>query len=325
MTFLEVPLDDGHASLKFATAPISQIFWVYAFLGLVATALAGILGSRLGQRFAADVAIATRAVRETGAADVLRGSRVRREARFDSVILLMDAIDSLGGVFREFASAQERAIDARAATERMRGLFLASMSHDLKGPLNAILGFADLCLPQPVEPRAAREPDHRRAAGSRAPDVDPHRPRLGARGGRRAPRHPRVDNGRRRRDVRGSRRAGPRRWLARGDRRGDPARGPAPLRGRRQARAGAHGRHPERRPVHAAGHGARARDAPCGRDRDARGRGELRADGAGDGSARSSSTRSRTPIARAVTEASGSACRSRDPSSVCTAGPWTAR
>ncbi len=156
MTFLEVPLDDGHASLKFATAPISQIFWVYAFLGLVATALAGILGSRLGQRFAADVAIATRAVRETGAADVLRGSRVRREARFDSVILLMDAIDSLGGVFREFASAQERAIDARAATERMRGLFLASMSHDLKGPLNAILGFADLVSRSPLSP-AQRE------------------------------------------------------------------------------------------------------------------------------------------------------------------------
>ena len=46
--------------------------------------------------------------------------------------------------FREFARAQQRAIDARSATERTRALFLASMSHDLKAPLNAILGFTEL-------------------------------------------------------------------------------------------------------------------------------------------------------------------------------------
>jgi signal transduction histidine kinase len=59
-------------------------------------------------------------------------------------------------VFRQFASVQERAIDARGATERMRGLFLASMSHDLKGPLNAILGFAELASRSELEP-AQRE------------------------------------------------------------------------------------------------------------------------------------------------------------------------
>ena len=149
-TSVRVPLDDGHATLTFATTQSSAITWAYVVLAFIAVALAGILGSRLGQRFVSDVGIATRAVRETGAADVLRGSRVRREARFDAVILLMDAVDALGGVFREFASAQERAIDARAATERMRGLFLASMSHDLKGPLNAILGFAELVSRSPL-------------------------------------------------------------------------------------------------------------------------------------------------------------------------------
>ena len=150
VTDMQVPLDDGHANLKFPTTEFSALFWVHGLLAAVAMTLAGLLGSRLGRRFIADIGIATRAVRETGAADVLRGSRVRREARFDSVIRLMDAIDSLGGVFREFASAQERAIDARAASERMRGLFLASMSHDLKSPLNAILGFADLVSRSPL-------------------------------------------------------------------------------------------------------------------------------------------------------------------------------
>jgi hypothetical protein len=151
-TVTEVPLEDGHAWISFPSPSFSAILWAYGLVAVLGTALAGVLGSRLGHRFASDIGLATRAVRETGAADVLRGSRVRREARFDSVILLMDAIDSLGGVFREFAAAQERAIDARAATERMRGLFLASMSHDLKGPLNAILGFAELVSRSPLSP-----------------------------------------------------------------------------------------------------------------------------------------------------------------------------
>jgi signal transduction histidine kinase len=60
------------------------------------------------------------------------------------VAQLLRAADEMGGVFREFASAQQQAIEARASTERMRGLFLASMSHDLKAPLNAILGFGEL-------------------------------------------------------------------------------------------------------------------------------------------------------------------------------------
>ncbi len=143
-TTLTVPLESGHALVRFETTRLSSVTYVYVLLALVATALATLLGSRLGQWFAADVALATRAVRETGAADVVRGTRVRREARFTQLGSLMDAIDELGGVFREFASAQETAIDVRAAAERLRGLFFASMSHDLKGPLNAILGFAEL-------------------------------------------------------------------------------------------------------------------------------------------------------------------------------------
>ncbi len=143
-TVLAVPLADGHALARFETARLSPGTTVYLGFALVAIAIAAGLGWRTGRAFAEDVALAEQELEATGVADVLRGGRIRGNARFQSVSALMNAADELGGVFREFARAQQRAIDARAATERMRGLFLASMSHDLKAPLNAILGFAGL-------------------------------------------------------------------------------------------------------------------------------------------------------------------------------------
>ena len=141
---LIVPLTDGHADVRFRIARVGPGASVMVGLALAAFALAAILGGRIGRAFANDVILAKRELSATGVADVLRGGHIRGDARFQSVGALMRAADGMGSVFREFASAQQRAIDARAATERMRGLFLASMSHDLKAPLNAILGFATL-------------------------------------------------------------------------------------------------------------------------------------------------------------------------------------
>jgi signal transduction histidine kinase len=143
-TRMSVPLTDGHAVVRFQTARPSVGVGLYLALALVAVAVAWAVGGRLGRAFADDVALATRELEATGVAQVLRGGHIRGDARFQSVIALLRAADAMGGVFREFASAQQQAIEARAATERMRGLFLASMSHDLKAPLNAILGFAGL-------------------------------------------------------------------------------------------------------------------------------------------------------------------------------------
>jgi signal transduction histidine kinase len=143
-TSIDVPLSDGHALVRFDTTRGDAGASLTFALALGAVVLAWAAGTRVGRAFADDVALATRELEETGVAEVLRGERIRGDARFHSVQGLMRAADEMGGVFREFARAQKRAIEARTATERMRGLFLASMSHDLKAPLNAILGFAEL-------------------------------------------------------------------------------------------------------------------------------------------------------------------------------------
>lgn len=139
-----VPLSPGGALVRFATVRLSPVFAAYALLAFAAVALAAILGTRVSSFFDSDIALATREVRRAGVAEVMRGTIIMHEARFATVHELLEAVDTLGGVFREFASAQRRAIDAREATERMRGLLLASMSHDLKAPLNAVLGFTEL-------------------------------------------------------------------------------------------------------------------------------------------------------------------------------------
>jgi signal transduction histidine kinase len=137
-----VPLEDGYAVVSYGEARVSPAIGVYALVALVAAACAAFLGSRIGGLFTEDLWLATQGVRQTGVADVIRGLRLVQPPRFLSVSALLRSVDDLGTVFREFAGAQRGAINAREGTERMRALFLASMSHDLKAPLNAILGFA---------------------------------------------------------------------------------------------------------------------------------------------------------------------------------------
>lgn len=143
-TQVTVPLEPGAVQVRFEATRLSSLASVYALLAFLAVAIAGILGTRTGAAFEADVALATREVRRAGVAEVMRGTIIQHQARFAVVHALLEAIDGLGGIFRQFAGAQQRAIEAREATERMRGLLLASMSHDLKAPLNAVLGFAEL-------------------------------------------------------------------------------------------------------------------------------------------------------------------------------------
>ncbi len=141
---VSVVLEDATALVRYEPAGPGPATLVWLSAALLAVVAAAVLGRGLGARLSADLTLATRELEAMGVVDVLRGSRVYRQAYFQSVQRLASAVDELGGVFREFAAAQEHAIVARAGAERMRALLLATMSHDLKGPLNAILGFAAL-------------------------------------------------------------------------------------------------------------------------------------------------------------------------------------
>ncbi len=142
--YVRVDTGRGHVRVRLGAARTQPITAVYVLLAVIAMSLAGILGTRVGVAFERDLAVATRAIRRTGVAEVMRGTALSTKALFANVQALFKAIDALGGIFRQFASAQQRSIGAREATERMRALLLASMSHDLKAPLNAVLGFAQL-------------------------------------------------------------------------------------------------------------------------------------------------------------------------------------
>jgi signal transduction histidine kinase len=148
MAILRAPLDSGSAQVRFSGSTVGFLSIPSVIVTLVALLVAGFLGNRLGSSLALDLRSATRNVRELGTdlvvSGMTSGTRILRAARFHVIAKLGSAIEHLAQRFRVFAKAQERAIEARKAAARMRGLFFASVSHDLKSPLNAILGFTEL-------------------------------------------------------------------------------------------------------------------------------------------------------------------------------------
>jgi signal transduction histidine kinase len=141
---LTAPLDTGSALVEFSGSTVTGLAWPPLLVAVCAVAVAGGIGVALGRYLSRDLRMANRGVRMLGTDAALEGTRVMRPARFRAVAELGNAIELLASRFRLFAQAQERAIDARQGATRMRGLFFASVSHDLKSPLNAILGFAEL-------------------------------------------------------------------------------------------------------------------------------------------------------------------------------------
>lgn len=150
---VEVPLADGRALVGFEAELSLAVLTVGALLAALAVLLAAGLGRAFGRALADDLLLATEQVSLLGTERVLRGrARVAGPARFRIVAEVGRAVETLAERFRIFARAQEQAILARERAQRMKELLFASVSHDLKSPLNAVLGFAELVREEPLTP-----------------------------------------------------------------------------------------------------------------------------------------------------------------------------
>jgi len=154
---MDVPIAKTSAQILFYGTSGWAISWralPIAVIALIASSWVGIALARLLSR---DLRMANHGVRMLGTDAALEGTRVMRPARFRAVAELGGAIELLASRFRLFAQAQETSISARETATRARGRFFASVSHDLKSPLNAILGFAELTHRDPLTNDAQRE------------------------------------------------------------------------------------------------------------------------------------------------------------------------
>ncbi|MCA9630476.1 MAG: HAMP domain-containing histidine kinase [Myxococcales bacterium] len=148
---LTAPLDQGSAAIQFSGSTVPVVSLEALLITLVIVGAAAFAGGLLGRELLRDLQLATQSLRTLSTEALLRGAApALGPVRFAPVGALTDSVEQLTERFREFARAQERAIDAREAAARMRGLFFASVSHDLKSPLNAILGFTELVRLEPL-------------------------------------------------------------------------------------------------------------------------------------------------------------------------------
>lgn len=154
---MDISLPSGSAQIRFFDTGPLPVSWPMIPVTLLSLLAASWVGLKLAALLSRDLRMAHHGVRMLGTDAALEGTRVMRPARFRAIADLGKSIELLANKFRLFATAQEQSISARQAATHIRGRFFASVSHDLKSPLNAILGFAEISRNDPQINDSQRE------------------------------------------------------------------------------------------------------------------------------------------------------------------------
>ncbi len=177
--FAVAPLDSSHALVAFVREPSVPEGWAALLRTLVAlTTLLVVVAAAVAYAVARD---ANKDVEFVG--QRVRGMiHVRSEPSGEAVpVRTMDEVGALTVAFNalvnRFATAQstyQADLGRVRAADRDRAAFLAAVSHELRSPLNAILGFADILMSEvdgPLSTEAREEVEQIRASGKHLLDL----------------------------------------------------------------------------------------------------------------------------------------------------------
>jgi signal transduction histidine kinase len=143
--------EDGLSVVTFVSAPRRSLA-TDSLVGLVAAFTAVLLGVAalvayaLARDVHADVAYVKDRIVQMARPDAASIGEVVPVRTVDQVGAMTHAFNELVERFREAKEAYEDDLKMAMSMERDRSAFLAALSHELKTPLNVILGFADVLL-----------------------------------------------------------------------------------------------------------------------------------------------------------------------------------
>ncbi len=148
-TGVELPIvEQGPVQVS---SPLASLLVALVFAGVGAS-----LGLRIGRRAVRELARARRRVETVGLQHLSATGRASLDGvtftlTFEVVSLpevraISKTLDRVTETLASMARDQRRAVNARAEAARLRSFVLAGVSHDLRGPLNSVLGFAGLLL-----------------------------------------------------------------------------------------------------------------------------------------------------------------------------------